>query len=369
MSSQPALAPNPASPQAPTDPAVPSRCVVVLDGFAGARWPAEAHPALTPVAGGTLLSLLLAEARRRGFTRPLVLAGALAGAVEAALAGGPFAAAGIVPAADLAALAEPPEATLLLDGTCWLDVNWRDLAARLGTGPAIVATAADGTPGGAAMLAAGATALPGESVNALLARLDARRQAYAGPLLDLAPAAGRGAIAAIAAARRTRPAAFLDRDGVLNVDHGYVHALADFAWIPGAIAAVRHLNDAGWYVFVVTNQSGIGRGLYTEADMAALHQHMAETLARAGAYVDDWRHCPFHPEGTVARYRQAHPWRKPEPGMILDLLGHWPVDRAASFLIGDKDTDLKAAAAAGLTGHLFRDGDLLRLVRGLVPPA
>ena len=190
-----------------------------------------------------------------------------------------------------------------------------------------------------------------------------------GPVLDLATPQGRAAAPAVVAARTVRPAVFLDRDGVLNVDRGYVHALADFAWIPGAVAAVKQLNDAGWYVFVVTNQSGIGRGLYTEADMAALHRHMADTFARAGAYVDDWRHCPFHPEGTVARYRQAHPWRKPEPGMILDLLDHWPVDRAASFLIGDKPTDIQAAAAAGLPGHLFAGGDLSAFVRGLLPAA
>lgn len=160
-----------------------------------------------------------------------------------------------------------------------------------------------------------------------------------------------------------RPAAFLDRDGVLNVDHGYVARREDFQWIDGAIAAVKLLNEAGYYVFVVTNQSGIARGLYTEEQMHALHDFMNREFAVAGARIDDWRYCPFHPEGEIERYRRVSDWRKPGPGMILDLMANWPVVREQSVVIGDKDRDMEAANAAGVRGLLFSGGNLEDFVR------
>ncbi len=160
-----------------------------------------------------------------------------------------------------------------------------------------------------------------------------------------------------------RPAVFLDRDGVLNADHGYVSSRENFEWISGAIEAVKALNDAGYYVFVATNQSGIARGLYTEQDMQALHDFMADEFKRRGAHIDDWRHCPFHSEGTVEKFRHASDWRKPGPGMILDLMKAWPVDRENSVLVGDKESDLQAAQAAGIRALHFHGGSLLDFVR------
>ncbi len=163
-----------------------------------------------------------------------------------------------------------------------------------------------------------------------------------------------------------RRALFLDRDGTINVDHGWVGTRDRFEFIPGAPDAVRAATAAGWHVFVVTNQSGVARGLYTEADMHALHAWMADALRAVGGTIDDIRHCPFHPDAVLAEYRQASAWRKPAPGMILDLLRAWRLDPAGCVLVGDQPTDMQAAAAAGVAGHLFPGGNLEALVRPLL---
>jgi len=163
-----------------------------------------------------------------------------------------------------------------------------------------------------------------------------------------------------------RPAAFLDRDGVINVDHGYVHTIDRVTWVEGAIAAIKLLNDLGYLVFVVTNQSGIARGRYNEAAVEALHRWMAGQMAVAGARVDTFYFCPHHPEAVREDLRLVCDCRKPAPGMLLRAIAEWPVDRSESFLIGDRDTDVEAAQAAGIAGHLFDGGNLLEKVRDVI---
>nr|WP_237478290.1 HAD family hydrolase [Lichenibacterium sp. 6Y81] len=160
-----------------------------------------------------------------------------------------------------------------------------------------------------------------------------------------------------------RPAVFFDRDGVINADLGYVGDASRFALLPGAAAGVRAAAEAGALCFLVTNQSGVARGFYAEADVLALHRHMADLLAREGARFDDIRHCPHLPDAPLAAYRLRCACRKPEPGMILDLMARWPVDRARSALIGDKPSDMEAARAAGIRGVLYAGGPLADAVR------
>lgn len=155
-----------------------------------------------------------------------------------------------------------------------------------------------------------------------------------------------------------RPALFLDRDGVINVDKGYVARVEDVDWVDGAAECVRRFKARGWFVFIVTNQTGIAHGLYTESDMQAVHDHMIEALAADGAEIDRIYHCPFHPEGTVTAFRRESIDRKPGPGMLLSAMADFPVKREASFLIGDKPADIEAAHAAGVGGFLFTGGNL-----------
>jgi D-glycero-D-manno-heptose 1,7-bisphosphate phosphatase len=144
------------------------------------------------------------------------------------------------------------------------------------------------------------------------------------------------------------PALFLDRDGVINVDHAYVHRIADFEFIPGIFDLVRAARALHMRVVVVTNQAGIGRGLYTEADFAALTAWMCERFAEQGAAIDRVYHCPTHPTEGIGAYRVDSPMRKPHPGMLLAARDALRLDMPGSAMLGDKVGDLEAGLAAGV---------------------
>lgn len=145
-------------------------------------------------------------------------------------------------------------------------------------------------------------------------------------------------------------AVFLDRDGVINQDTGYVSQVDDFHFIDGAIEALQLLKKKGYCLVVVTNQSGIARGYFTEEAFMLLTEWMDWSLADRDVDLDGIYYCPHHPDATVEAYRQQCDCRKPAPGMLLDAAKHLKLDMAASYLVGDKLSDLQAAKAAGV-GH------------------
>lgn len=160
-----------------------------------------------------------------------------------------------------------------------------------------------------------------------------------------------------------RPGAFLDRDGVLIVDCGYPHRPDQLILIPGAAEAVKRLNAAGYVVVIVTNQSGVARGLFSEETMHGFNALLVARLAEAGARIDAVYACPFHAEAVDDRYRHPdHPDRKPNPGMLLKAVAEHDLDPARSLMIGDQPSDMEAARRAGVVGYRFEGGNLDDLV-------
>ncbi len=162
-----------------------------------------------------------------------------------------------------------------------------------------------------------------------------------------------------------RPALFLDRDGVINADHGYVHRWSEFDRLTSVAETIAAFNDAGWFVFVVTNQAGVAHGYYDEASVQFLHEQIRDWLAPHGAHIDMFYYCPYHPKAKHVPYRADHPDRKPNGGMLVRALEEWCVDHSRSILIGDRPSDIAAAQSIGIEGYLFAGARLDDYVRGL----
>ncbi len=147
------------------------------------------------------------------------------------------------------------------------------------------------------------------------------------------------------------PAIFLDRDGTLVPDNEHAGSLAHIALVDGIAPSLRRLRDAGFRLVVATNQGGVARGRFTEADVDAYHRRLSDLLDTATglrATVERFYYCPFHPQGTVAEYTRDHPWRKPKPGMIVQAAQDMELELERSWGIGDSPRDIAACRAAGL---------------------
>ena len=170
----------------------------------------------------------------------------------------------------------------------------------------------------------------------------------------------------------SRPAVFLDRDGSMIRDVGYLNSLDQVEWFPWAIDAIRLLNRAGFAVCVVTNQGGIGLGLCNEETVIRIHKAMAADLGSAGAVVDGWYFCPHHPRAVISDLRVDCECRKPKPGLLYRASETHDIDLARSFVVGDKVSDVALAGPVGARSVLVRTGygeGELRRCNGRIPEA
>jgi D,D-heptose 1,7-bisphosphate phosphatase len=365
---------------------------------------------LLPVGGRPFLDYIVHEARRFGLGQLLLLTGYRSAEIEQRYAGKRFGNLTVEvvvepePAGTAGALvnaaARLDDAFFMMNGDSYFDFNWLALAPALARPGwklhAALASGIEGSRYGRVDLRdgrihgfrpEGSSAQPinagiylvRKTVLADIATSPCSLEREVMPLLarrgELLGTAARGSFIDIGIpddfaraqdllpAYMRRPAAFLDRDGVLNRDDGYVHRPDQIVWVEGAIDAVRWLNDRGYYVFVVTNQAGVAHGYYSEDHVHELHRWMQQQLQQHGAHIDAFEHSPFHPEGAVEAYRRDSELRKPQPGMLIKLQHEWTTDPARSFLVGDRDSDIAAARAAGVPGHLFAAGNLLEAIR------
>jgi len=151
-------------------------------------------------------------------------------------------------------------------------------------------------------------------------------------------------------------AVFLDRDGTINEEVGYLDSLDKLKIIPAAYQAIKLINLNGMKTVVISNQAGVARGLFTEEFVHKTNKIIAETLQNHGAVIDKFYYCPHHPEHGRGKYRQNCKCRKPEPGMLLQAADDLHIDLAESYLVGDRYIDMEAANKAGVKGILVKTG-------------
>jgi HAD superfamily hydrolase (TIGR01662 family) len=358
---------------------------------------AERPKCLQPVAGRPFLDHLLWNIARHGIRRVVLCTGRLHERIEAHVGDGSAfgveaihsvepTALGTGGALALAAGHLAGDEALVLNGDSLIDCNYLDLAlrrrvsgtdvtialrevpdvARYGAvrvDPADVVTAFDekgasgpGLVSAGAYVAStewlqglprGAHSLEHDHFPALVAGARMGGATYGGLFVDIGLPESLATAGPAVAAWRRKACAFLDRDGVINEDVDHVHSADQFRWMPGMPGAIKALNDAGWLVIVITNQAGIGRGYYTEAEFETYH-------------------CPHHPTAARGSYLLDCECRKPRPGLLLRAIDEWAPDVAGSVMLGDKASDMEAARAAGVRGVLYRGGDLTALVGSLI---
>ena len=163
-----------------------------------------------------------------------------------------------------------------------------------------------------------------------------------------------------------KPAIFFDRDNTLIQDNGYVFEIEKFAWIDGASAALKRFYDANIPVFIVTNQGGIGRGIFSEDQMQQFNNHLIVAARKAGGLITDIAFCPHHPLSLNPSMAAACRCRKPEPGLFFDLANKWQIDLSASVMIGDRDSDVEAGERAGMCAYLFTQNNLDDLAKQVI---
>jgi D-glycero-D-manno-heptose 1,7-bisphosphate phosphatase len=153
----------------------------------------------------------------------------------------------------------------------------------------------------------------------------------------------------------TNKAVFLDRDGVINIDHSYVCKVEDFDFMPGIFEFCRHIKKLGYKIVVVTNQSGIGRGYYSENDFLTLSDWMKQQFINNDCALDAVYYCPYHPEKALPPYLKNSDWRKPAPGMLLQAIKDYDLTPSQCVMIGDNESDIQAADAAGVARKILLD--------------
>lgn len=160
--------------------------------------------------------------------------------------------------------------------------------------------------------------------------------------------------------------AFLDRDGVIissRPNNGYIGSLKNFKWVPGAIKAIKFLNDRNYKVVVVTNQSGVARGFFTIKDVKKIHSYIQKKLKENDAKIDKFYFCPFHKDGIIKKYKKNSALRKPNIGMFRLAQKRWDVDKKNSFMIGDQKTDIEFAKRIKVKGFLFDQKNLYKFIK------
>jgi D,D-heptose 1,7-bisphosphate phosphatase len=396
--------------------------VVILVGGLGTRLgslTSETPKSLLDIAGRPFLDYLIDNAIRFGFRDILLLAGYRAHKISTYV----DAARALLPAGcsiDLSIESEQlgtagairnaagrlQERFLLLNGDSFLDTNWLDLMVALGSSAPLTVMALRPVEDTSRY---GVVTIQGDRITGFTERGSRRRGLINGGvylvdrrILSDLPEVGsleqlvlpalaaqglvRGRIhegffldigvpSALAEAQslfprlRRRPAVFFVRDGTLNIDSSYVHRPRDLDFLPGAIAAVKRVNDLGHYAFVVTNQSGVARGYGTEGDVEAFNKHLQRKLRAAGAHIDEFRYCLYHPRAQAPTYRRIPDWGKPGLRMFFDLTGRWPIIPELSLVICDEESDIQAREAAGIRSLLYAGGNLEEFLVPHLAPA